>query len=68
MNVQQVEEFEWGFDVPSSQVDLEKIYNDLLMLDAFSKVAYVSEMELKAPRVFARYRDKYLGGLKGWGR
>lgn len=59
---------EWDFGVPPSQVDIDQIHAECLGLDVFSRASYILTLETKAPTTFLHYRDKYLGGVKGWGR
>lgn len=59
---------EWAFSEIPDQVDIDAIHSQLASADVFARASYLLDFELKAPKTFLRYRDKYLGGERGWGR
>lgn len=48
---------EWGFDVPSDQVNLERIVRELDGVVAMYAYSYIGELKANAPLVYRRLRD-----------
>ncbi len=53
---------EWQFDVPASQVDIDRIYRECSEMNVFARAGYLVALEKNAPKVFERYCAKFAPG------
>jgi hypothetical protein len=50
---------EWGFGVPSSQVDIDRINREIRGLTLMQYVLYMKDFKTKAPKTFSRYEQRF---------
>ena len=50
--------YEWEFDVPSSEVDLERLESEILDLPAIVGEFYIGKLRIKAPIVYSRLVER----------
>lgn len=49
---------EWGFGVPSSQVDIDRINKELRGMTLMQYVLYMKDFKTKAPKTFSIYKQR----------
>ena len=54
------DQLEWGFDEPPDQVDLDRVWREMMSIPAAFAYTYLGALKARAPKTYARLRAKRL--------